>query len=324
MHITMRVVAACVLLAGGIAGTRAQEAYPSKTIRIIVPTSPGGVTDILARSLGQSMSQAWGRTVVVENRVGGNELIGTGAVAKAPPDGYTLLVTGSMPITGAPHLQKQMPFDPMKDLTLLVPLAEITPMMHVPASSPIKSVQEFIAAAKANPEKFNYGSFGNGTYAHLAMEDFKQRTGIKVEHIAYKGSSPAVNALLKGEISVLIVNLANVAEQIKQGNIRTIASAASHRASMRPDIPTIAEAGVPGFSTGSWWGMFGPANLPPDVVAKIRNDAGRILDSPDIRKLFDINTLERMNLPVSDYGKFLREDLDNVGKQMRAAGIQPE
>jgi len=316
--------AALALLALGGPCAQAQDQYPSKNVRIIVPTSPGGVTDILARTLGNALTQRWGKPVVVENRVGGNELIGTGAVAKAPADGYTLLVTGSMPITGAPNLQKQMPFDPMKDLTPVALLAEITPMMHVPASSPIKSVQEFIAAAKASPDKFNYGSFGNGTYAHLAMEDFKQRTGIKIEHIAYKGSSPAVNALLKGEISVLIVNLSNVAEQIRLGNIRTIAAAGSHRASMRPDIPTIAESGLPGFATGSWWGMFGPANMPPALLEKIRADTGKILDTPEIRKFFESNTLERMDIPVAGYEKFLREDLDAVGKQMRNAGIQPE
>ena len=316
-----------IVLAALVLGAPAQgqDQYPSKNLRIIVPTSPGGVTDILGRAIGNSMQQTWGRTVVVENRVGGNEMIGTGAVAKSAPDGYTLLVTGSGPITGAPFMIKQMPYDPLKDLTALVMLAEITPMLHVPASSPIKTVKDFIELAKAKPDTLNYASMGNGTYPHVAMEEFKRRTGIKLAHIPYKGSSPAMNALVTGEASVLIVNLSNVAAQVKQGNIRTIASAGPQRAPMRPDLPTIAEAAdLPGFATGSWWGIFGPANLPAAVVDKIRSDAAKMLDTPELRQLYEINTLTRRAMSGPEFEQFIRGDMENQRRQFASAGIVPE
>ena len=305
-------------------GACAQEAYPNRTVKIIVPSPPGGVTDTLARVLGQSLAQMWGQNVIVENRPGADEIIGADAVVRASPDGYTLLVTSNGAITAAPHMHKQMRYDPLRDFTPLVMMAQVTPMFNVSAKLPVTTMAEFLAYTKANPGKLNYGSMGNGTYAHVAMEDFKQRTGVSITHIPYKGATPAVTALLQDEIAVMIVNLNTVAEHEKVGKVRVLASAGPQRASMRPELPTVAEAGVPGFSTGSWWGIFGPANLPADVTAKLRASVNAALETPQTQRYFEGNTLERIKMTPEEFTAFMRADLDNWGRQFKAAGIEPD
>ena len=319
-----RIMAAALFVLAGIGAAAAGEAYPDHTVRVIVPSPPGGVTDVLARTVSQSMSETWGQSVIVDNRPGADEMIGTAAVAHAPPDGNTLLVTSNGSVTAAPHMHKQMQYDPLRDLTPIIMLAQITPMMNVPGDSPIHTVQELVAAAKAQPNKLAYGSFGNGTYAHVAMEDFKKRTGAPLLHVPYKGSAPAVTALLQGEIAVLIVNMGNIVEHAKAGTIRMIASAGAKRAPQRPDLPTVAESGVPGFSTGTWWGLFGPANMPPEAVARIRAAAAKSLETPEAKKVFAAMTLQPMEAPADGLAAFLREDTENWGRQMKAAGIEPE
>jgi tripartite-type tricarboxylate transporter receptor subunit TctC len=319
----MRTVPGVLLgLALGVVGASAQEQYPSRTVRIIVPSTPGGVTDILARVIAQALSQSWGQPVIVDNRPGADEMIGTDAVAKSPADGYTLLVTSNAALTSVPHLHSQMRYDALKDFTLILALGQVTPVMNVPASSPVHSVQELIALAKAKPGELNYGSFGNGSYVHIAMEDFKLRTGTQLTHIPYKGSSPAIIAMLRGEIAVLIVNMSNVAEHVKAGTIRIIAAAGAQRPAIRPDLPTVAEAGIPGFSTGSWWGLLGPADLPRAVVDKIRAEVTRALAAPEARKVLATNTFEPVDTAPDQLAQFMRDDFDRWGRMIKAAGIK--
>src|ERR1700733_15346840 len=239
----------------------AEDQYPTHTVRIIVPSTPGGITDLLARVIGQVLTQSWGPPVIIENRPGADELIGTETVVKAPADGYMLLVASNSAITAAPSLHSRMPYDSQKDLTPILMLGQITPVMIVPSSLPVKSVQEFIALAKAKPGELNYGSFGNGTYPHVAMEEFKLRTGTQFLHVPYKGATPAITALLRSEVAVLIVNMSSVDAYVKAGTLRIIAAAGAERIPMRPDLPTISESAVPGFSTGGSWGVFGPPGL---------------------------------------------------------------
>ena len=322
----MRRLLVGLVLVGVIAsnGAMGQSQYPAGTVRIIVPSSPGATTDVLARMIGQGMTQSWGQPVIVENRPGADETIGVQAAAKAAPDGHTLLVTSNAAITAAPHLHSRLGYDPQKDLTPILVLGQVTPVMNVPASLPVKSVQEFIELAKAKPGALNYGSFGNGTYAHVAMEEFKRRTGTQMVHIPYRGATPAITALLRGEISLLITNLGSIAPHVNAGKVRTIASVGAQRPSMRPDLPTVAESGLPGFSTGAWWGLYGPANLPRPIFDKIRAEALRILNTPEARKLFETNTFELMQKSPDEFAQFIREDLDNWGKQIQAAGIKPD
>jgi tripartite-type tricarboxylate transporter receptor subunit TctC len=322
----MRRLLVGLVLVGVIAsnGAMGQSQYPAGTVRIIVPSSPGATTDVLARMIGQGMTQSWGQPVIVENRPGADETIGVQAAAKAAPDGHTLLVTSNAAITAAPHLHSRLGYDPQKDLTPILVLGQVTPVMNVPASLPVKSVQEFIELEKAKPGALNYGSFGNGTYAHVAMEEFKRRTGTQMVHIPYRGATPAITALLRGEISLLITNLGSIAPHVNAGKVRTIASVGAQRPSMRPDLPTVAESGLPGFSTGAWWGLYGPANLPRPIFDKIRAEALRILNTPEARKLFETNTFELMQKSPDEFAQFIREDLDNWGKQIQAAGIKPD
>ena len=282
------------------------------------------MTDILARVVGQFLSAEWRQPVIVENRPGADEMIGTMAVVKAQPDGYMLLVASNGPITAGPHLHTQIQYDPLKDLSPISVLGQITPVMFVPATSSIKTVQDLIAMAKDKPGKLNYGSFGTGTYAHVGMEDFKQRTGTQMLHIPYKGASPAVTAVMQGEVDVQIMNLGNIAEYVKNGNFRLIGAASARRSNLLPDLPTIAESGVAGYSTGSWWGLFGPAGLPAPLAAKIRAAVTKALDSEDVRKILQTSTIQRVDLAPEQLPRFVAEDLENWGRQIKAAGIKPE
>jgi tripartite-type tricarboxylate transporter receptor subunit TctC len=302
----------------------AQDQYPTRTVRIIVPSSPGGITDLLGRVIGKALSDSWGQPVIIENRPGADELIGAEAVVKAPADGYMLLVASNAAITAAPFLHSRMPYDSQKDFTPILMLGEITPVMVVAASLPVNTVQELIAYAKAKPGELNYGSFGNGTYAHVAMEDFKLRTGTQIVHVPYKGATPAITALIRGEVAMLIVNLSSISAHVKAGSARIIAAASAQRAAMRPDLPTVAESGVPGFSTSAWWGLFGPANLPRPVVNKIRADVERALATPEAHTLFETNTFQLVQQTPEQLVQFIRDDLDNWARQIKAAGIQPD
>jgi len=313
-----------LVIAVACGDARAQGQYPAGNVRIIVPSSPGATTDVLARLIGQGLTQAWGQPVIVENRPGADEMIGVLATAKAPADGYTLLVTSNAAITAAPHLHSRMSYDSQKDLTPILMLGQVTPVLNVSASLPVNSVQELIALAKAKPDTLNFGSFGNGTYAHVAMEDFKLRTGTQMMHIPYRGSAPAMTALLRGDISLLISNMGSAAPHVKSGAVRTIAAVGAQRSAIRPDLPTVAESGLPGFSTGAWWGMFGPANLPPAIADKLRTEVARILRTPEANKLFESNTFELIEKSPEQFVQYIREDLDNWARQIKAAGIKPD
>jgi tripartite-type tricarboxylate transporter receptor subunit TctC len=303
---------------------RAQDGYPSRSVRIIVPTSPGAITDVLARAIGQSLSQSWGQPVIIENRPGADEMIGNEAVAKAPPDGYTLGVVSNGGLTASPLLHKQVRYDVQKDFTPIFMLGQVTPVMVVPGTSQVRSVQDLIALAKSKPGELNYGSFGNGSYAHVAMEDFKQRTGTRLMHLPYRGAAPAYTALIRGETAVMIANLSGATGQAEAGNVRIIAAAGPHRSKARPDLPTVAESGVPGFSTGAWWGVFGPAGLPRPLVERIRADISSMLATPEMQRIYAANTMERDEMALEEFAKFIRDDVENWARQIKAAGITPD
>ena len=222
------------------------------------------------------------------------------------------------------YVHKDLRYDTRKDFTPIMVLGRITPVLNVPASLPVHSFADLIALAKAKPGQLNYASFGNGTNAHLSFEELKQRTGINIMHVPYKGSTPAVTALLRGEVAALIVNFSNVAEHVKAGSIRVISAASEERLAAMPDLPTIAESGVPGFSSGAWWGLFGPAELPRDLTNKIRRDVAAALAGAEAKRLYAANTIETVEKTPEEFDALIRRDYDHWGALIRSVGVKAE
>ena len=297
--------------------------YPSKPVKIIVPAAPGGVTDILARTVGQRLSDVWGQAVIIENRPGAGQIIGAEAVARSPGDGYTLIVSDASTFVINPFLYSKLPYDSLKDFTPVVVLSQASPVLAVGASVPVSSLQELIALAKAKPGSLSYGSMGSGIYNHISMEQLKQLAGVDIVHVPYKGSTPAVTALLSGQIHVFLVNLSVVEPHAKAGKLKILAAATAKRLALRPDLPTIAESGFPGFESGTWFGILGPANLPKDVVAKIHADVTRIVSAPEFRAQNITRLgLETVAISPEQFAQVIKTDLEHWGKLVRASGAK--
>ena len=298
------------------------QTFPSGTVKLIIPVPAGGVTDTMARIVAQRLTEAWGQPVVVDNRPGGNYAVGAQAVARSPADGLTLLVAPDSTVTANPHLFGKLPYDPVKDLTPISVLCRITPVLVINPSLPAKTVAELIALAKSKPGALNYGSYGIGTYAHLSMEDFKQKTSTDIVHIPYRGAAPAATALLAGDVSMLLLNLSSIEAHEKTGKVRILAAAGEKRALLRPDLPTVAEAGVPGFSTTAWFALWGPANMAPELVAKIHADVAKVLELPQSREFFATNSFERVDLSPAQFAKLIEDDSKHWGALIKAVGAK--
>jgi tripartite-type tricarboxylate transporter receptor subunit TctC len=314
--------AALVGLLAAVSGAAFAQTYPGGPVKLIVPVPAGGVTDTMARIVAQRLTEAWGHPVVVDNRPGGNYAVGAQAVARSPADGLTLLVAPDSTVTANPHLFSKLPYDPVKDLTPIIVLCRITPVLVVNPSLDAKSVPELIALAKAKPGSLNYGSYGIGTYAHLSMEDFKQKTGTDIVHIPYRGAAPAATALLAGDVSMLLLNLSSIEEHEKARKVRILAVASDKRAVLRPDLPTVAEAGVPGFSTTAWFALWGPPNMAPELVARIHADVAKVLESPQSREFFRTNSFERVDLSPAQFSQLIQDDLKHWGALVKAVGAK--
>jgi tripartite-type tricarboxylate transporter receptor subunit TctC len=298
------------------------QTYPNGQVRLIVPTSPGGVTDTMARIVAQRLTETLNQNVIVDNRAGGNGSVGAVAVANAPKDGLTLLVTSDATITANPSLSSKLSYS-AKDFTPIIVLCRGTPVLVINTSVPANNVKELIALAKAKPGTLNYGSYGVGTYAHLSMEEFKQRTGTDIVHVPYRGATPAAQALLAGDVSMLLLNLSSIEAHEKTGKVKILASASDKRAQARPELPTIAEAGVPGFATTVWFALFGPANMPPELVIKIHADVSKVLDLPQTKEFFEKNSFERVTDSPAEFAKLVERDaqhwkalIDQVGARV--------
>jgi len=277
-------MAAGALLAAFALLSHAQAPFPSKPIRIVVPFPAGGTTDILARAVAQKLTETMGQTVVVDNRPGAGGNIGAELVAKSPPDGYTLLMgtVGTHAINAS--LYAKMPYDHVRDFAPVILVAGVPNVLVVNPSVPANNVQELIAYIKANPGKVNFASSGSGTSIHLAGELFKTMAGVSMTHVPYKGSAPAVTDLLGGQVQLMFDNLPSALPQIKAGKLRALAVTSAQRASALPDVPTVAEAGLPGFDATSWFGLLAPAGTPKDVVAKLNAEVAKWLASPEARE----------------------------------------
>ena len=276
-------LAAVVALAAS-APAAAQGSYPSKPVRLVVPFPAGGTTDILARAVAQKLSETWGQQVIVDNRPGAGGNIGSELVAKSPPDGYTLLMgtVGTHAIN--PSLYAKMPYDHVKDFTPVILVAGVPNVLVVNPALPVNSVPELIAYAKANPNKLNFASSGNGTSIHLSGELFKTMTGAQMTHVPYKGSSPALTDLIGGQVQLMFDNLPSSLQFIKAGKLRALAVTTAARSQALPDVPTLAESGLPGFEASSWFGVLAPAGTPPAIVEKINGAVAAWLASPEAKE----------------------------------------
>jgi tripartite-type tricarboxylate transporter receptor subunit TctC len=276
------VMASVALLAGATLVCAQSTTYPERPIRIVVAYTPAGTTDILARVIGQKLTEAWGQPVIIDNRPGANGNIGTEYAAKATADGYTLLM-GTAGTHGInPSLYRKLGFDAVKDFAPVSLVAMVPNIFVVNNAVPAKDLKEFIAYAKANAGKLNYGSPGNGSTAHLSMELFKSMTGIQMVHIPYKGSAGVLADLIGGQIVVTMDNMPVYVPQVKAGKIRALAVSPTRRSPAAPELPTVAEAGVPGYDSGAWFGLFAPAHTPKDLVDKLSRETARILKLPDV------------------------------------------
>jgi tripartite-type tricarboxylate transporter receptor subunit TctC len=315
-------LAAALGLFTGTGGSAIAQSFPSRTVKLVVAVPPGGVTDAMARIVAQRLTEAWGQTVVVENRPSANYAAGAQAVSVSSPDGLTLLVAPDATVTASPHLFSKLPYNPLKELTPIIVLCRITPVLAVNASLPVQNVQELVALAKAKPGSLNYGSFGIGHYTHLSMEDFKQKTGTDMLHIPYRGAPQATVALLTGDVGVELTPLSSVEAHEKDGKVRIIAAAGEKRAALRPNLQTVAEQGVPGFSTTGWFAMWGPANMPPDLVRKIHADVTKVLELPQSREFFQTNSFERVELTPDQFAQLAQDDFKHWGALIKAVGVK--
>ncbi len=265
------------------AGSALAQAYPSKPIRVIVPFPPGGSTDFLARIVGQKLTAAWGQQVVIDNRPGAGGTVGAAEAARATPDGYTLLM-GAVHHTIATSAYAKLPYDFQKDFAPVTTVAIVPNILVVNPAVPANTVKELIAYAKANPGKLTYGSAGMGTAHHLIGESFNAQAGVDILHVPYKGSSPAVADLIGGQVTLMYDTVSSCLPHIKSGKLRAIGVSTAKRSAALPDVPTIAEAALPGFEVTTWFGFLAPAKTPPDVVTKLNTEIVKILNMPDVRE----------------------------------------
>jgi tripartite-type tricarboxylate transporter receptor subunit TctC len=264
----------------------AQAAYPEKPVRFVIPSAPGGSPDVLMRILLQQMSQQMNVPFVVENKPGASFVLGTMEIVKAPPDGYTLGYGNIVSLAINRSLLPSLPYDPEKDLTLVSNVTHVFNMLAVNNDLPVRTVEELIAYAKKNPGKLTNGSSGNGTTGHLGGELFKSMAGVEMVHVPYKGSAQAINDLIGGQIQVMFDNVPSIGPHVKAGRVRGLGVSAPKRAASFPDVPTIAEAGVPGYETNSWGGVIGPARLPREIVSKLHSEIRRALSAPAVAERF--------------------------------------
>lgn len=315
------IASAVVLGAGLLGGTSAlAQAYPTKPVTIIVPFAAGGTTDILARIIGQALTAELGQSVVVDNRAGAGGNIGGQAAAKATPDGHTLFMgtVGTHAINAS--LYKKMPFDPVKDFAPLTRVANVPNLLVANPAQPYKSVKDLIAYAKANPGKVNFGSSGNGSSIHLSGELFKSLAKVDMQHVPYKGSAPAVTDLLGNQIGIMFDNMPSAIQHVRSGKLVPLAVTTAKRSPELPSVPTIAEAGVPGYEATSWFGMFAPAGTPAPVLAKLNAAIVKVLGQPDVKKKINEQGAEVYSETPEQFAAFIQTESVKWGKVVKESG----
>jgi tripartite-type tricarboxylate transporter receptor subunit TctC len=301
----------------------AQQHYPVRPLRLVVPSSPGGGADIVGRILAPRLADVLGQQVVVENRPGAGTMIGGEVVAKSPPDGYTLLMAVST-ISSNPVLYKKMPYDAIKDFAPITQAAVLTDILAVHPSLPAKSVKDLIVLARLRPGQLVYSSAGTGTPTHLAGELFDVTTKVKMTHVPYKGGAPAVIALLIGEVSLSFATMPSVIAHVRSGRLRALAVTSAQRWSSTPELPTVAESGVPGFEVNSWYGLLVPVGTPKEIIARLNSELVRILHTPEVKQRISSGGAETVGNAPGQFGVLIKSETEKWARVVKDAGVKPE
>jgi len=315
-----------LIAAGALAGLpgtgSAQAAYPNKPVRIITPYPPGGPTEILARLLGAKLQDRFGQPFVIESRAGAGGNVGTDYVAKSPPDGYTLLMGASGPLSINVTLFSSLPYDPTRDLAAVVLVASVPLVLTVNAAVPATTVKELMDLLRAKPDALSYASAGNGSPQHLSAELFKEMTGLRIVHVPYKGSGPAINDLIAGQVQLSFESMIGILPHLHGKRVRALAVTSERRSRMLPDVPTLAEAGVPGYQSIAWYGIMAPGATPKEIIARLNREMGAVLDQPDIK-----GRLEELGSPPvhgtpEEFSAFIRAEIAKWGRVVKASGAK--
>jgi tripartite-type tricarboxylate transporter receptor subunit TctC len=321
-----RALLLCLGAAGAMGLARelfAQATYPSKPIKIIAPVQPGGGVDLVARTIGDRLAPVLGQPIVVENQSGGGGIVGSAATARAAPDGYTLMV-GYVGTHGTNPAVRKLPYDAIKDFTPVAMVGGTPNVLVVPPTLPVATFTEFVRYVKANPGKFSYGSSGPGTLTHLAMEQLKLAADLDIVHVPYRGIGPAFTDILGGQTQAMLPGLAAALPHIKAGKVRALAVTGRRRHPLLPDVPTFEESGYAGFDGVQWYGIVGPANLPPAIVKRLNEEINRLLEAPELRERLSGEALEPMPMSPEQFGQYIREDIAHWTKLARERHIELE
>ena len=309
------------LCVSAMSGAQTTNTYPNQAIRMVVPYPPGGPTDITARVVAAEMSKTIGQSVVIDNRPGASGMIGSEMVTKAAPDGYTLLANASIHVIN-PSVYPDMRFDAIKDFTPITQLAQVPLVLVVPANSPIKSVKDLVEYAKANPGKVNFGSAGSASAQHLAGESFKIAAGIQMQHIPYKGSAPALTDLAGGQLQLMFDSMPSATPMINSGKLRAIAVTTTVRAKARPDLPTIAESGFPGFDISTWYAYWAPKGTPADIIEKLAASAAQALKNPEVIAKYEAMGAEPVGSTPAQFAAYVESEAKKWNDIVKKSGAK--
>jgi tripartite-type tricarboxylate transporter receptor subunit TctC len=305
-----------------LATTAGAQTYPAGPMNMVVPFPPGGGTDILGRAIAQKLNEAWGQPVIVENRAGANGVIGTAHVARSAPDGHTMLIVpGGLAVN--PAIRKSLPYDTLKDLAPVTQLASSPLVLAVHPSFPPRSVKELVVFAKARPDQINFGTSGNGSPPHMAAELFKHLAGIRMTHIPYKGAGPAAIDLISGQIALYFMNALQVVPYVRSGQVRALGLSNTTRSPALPGVPTIAEAGVPGYDVATWWGVLAPGKTPAPVVNRLNEEIRRIVASGDVKARIVADGAEPVaDMPAAQFNALLKSDIEKWRRIVKERNIK--
>jgi len=317
-------VAGIAASAVGAQGSAFAQSWPSKPMRIVIAQAPGSATDVISRVVANPLAESLGQAIVIDARPGAGGALGTEVAARSAPDGYTLFMANNSTHGSNPAVYAKLPYDPVKDFAPISFVASVPYVMVVDPKLPVKTVQEFIALAKSQPGKMNYASAGNGSTHHFCGELFKSMTGIDIQHIPYKGSGPGIAGLLGGEVSMMFSNVADIGSQIRAGKVRPLAVTATQRASLLPDVPTMAEAGLPDFVITSWFGLLVPAGTPAPVVARLNAETVKVLERADVKSTLAAQGLDVAPGSPEQFAAHIKSEIARFGKIAKAAGIKAE